>query len=78
MKVYFVLEAPYMPSEDMVAFMGLDVFSAAPFQSEDEAVSYAQELAMKNLGKSFWVVEGSPTKAFRCEPLPVIESAPNL
>ncbi|MHC3941451.1 hypothetical protein ACI0FR_02777 [Paenochrobactrum sp. BZR 201-1] len=77
MKIYTVMPAFFKVSDDEEAmvFTGT-TFDPMTFTDAADARECAKEQARQHRGRHVWIVEGTATESFHCEPEPVITGAP--
>lgn len=75
MNIYFVTPAPAQGG-DICVLQDDEKTPIMGFASVDDAEDMAQRMARRYPGLQFWVMEGTATKAFTTDPLPVRECTP--
>ncbi|MGX5710490.1 hypothetical protein [Brucella lupini] len=75
MNIYFVTPAPTQGG-DIRVLQDDEKTPIVGFLSHEEAEDFAQRMARRFPGLQFWVMEGTATKAFITDPLPVRECVP--
>ncbi|MCO7739178.1 hypothetical protein NJB95_21615 [Brucella intermedia] len=75
MNIYFVTPAPAQ-SGDIRVLQDDKKTPIVSFLDQEEANDFAQRMARRYPGNQFWVMEGTATKAFITDPLPVRKCTP--
>ncbi len=75
MNIYFVTPAPAQGG-DICVLQDDEKTPLVSFLDQEEAGDFAQRMARRFPGTQLWVMEGTATKAFITDPLPVRECTP--